>query len=83
MKQTVVLDLTLCYREVHGFSIHCVDRVRAVSSVVAVLLQGMNLTSLENQSITSSIESNLLDRGRSVVKSAVTSFQGLSSKPNG
>jgi hypothetical protein len=42
------------------------------------LLQGMNSTSFENRSTTSRIESNPFDNGRSVVKSAVTSLQGIS-----
>jgi hypothetical protein len=54
-----------------------------VSRAVVVLLQGMNSTSFENQSTTTRIESNPFDNGRSVVKSAVTSVQGMSGNSRG
>jgi hypothetical protein len=54
-----------------------------VSRVVVVLLQGMNSTSFENRSITTRIKLNLFDNGRSVVKSAVTSVQGISGNSRG
>jgi hypothetical protein len=55
----------------------------AVSRAVVVLLQGMNSTSFENRSTTTRIESKSFDNGRSVVKSAVTSVQGMSGSSSG
>ena len=54
-----------------------------MSRAVVVLLQGMNSTSFENRSTTTKIESNPFDGGRSVVKSAVTSVQGMSGSSSG
>jgi hypothetical protein len=54
-----------------------------VSRAVVVLLQGMNSTSFENRSTATRIESNPFDNGRSVVKSAVTSAQGMSGNSKG
>jgi hypothetical protein len=54
-----------------------------VSRAVVVLLQGMNSTFFENWSTTTRIESNPFDNGRLVVKSAVTSIQGMSGNSRG
>jgi hypothetical protein len=54
-----------------------------VSRAGVVLLQGMNSTSFENWSTTTRIKSNPFDNGRSVVKSAVTSVQGISGNSSG
>ena len=50
---------------------------------VVVLLQGINSTSFEKWSTTTKIESNPLDDGRSMVKSAVTSIHGMSGNSRG
>ena len=47
-----------------------------VSRAEVVLVQGINSTSLENQSITTRMLSKPLDSGRSVMKSVDISFQG-------
>ena len=54
-----------------------------MSRAVVVLLQGINSTSFEKRSTTTKIESNPLDNGRSVIKSAVTSVHGVSGNSRG
>ena len=48
-----------------------------------LLVQGMNSTSFENRSTTTRILSNPSDSGRSVMKSADISFQGLGGVSSG
>ena len=48
-----------------------------VSRAVAVLLHGMNSVSLENQSMTVRMELKPLESGKSVIKSVLTSTQGI------
>ena len=49
----------------------------AVSSAVTIFVMAINSTSFEHQSTTTRIESYPLDRGRSVVKSAIMSTHGI------